>query len=109
MTLSNEKDAAKEEHGEGECRMGQYDRLTPEEQARITEIQDVLIERYVEQKRQSRAVVTLVLKTLSWRSKSFDAKKMRSWSGRLHHHRPRSDGARLLKRRFGSEQPPRLR
>ena len=30
--------------------MGQYDRLTPEEHARITEIQDVLIERYVEQK-----------------------------------------------------------
>ena len=30
--------------------MGQYDRLTPEEQARITDIQDVLIERYVEQK-----------------------------------------------------------
>jgi hypothetical protein len=30
--------------------MGQYDRLTPEERARITEIQDFLIERYVEQK-----------------------------------------------------------
>jgi hypothetical protein len=30
--------------------MGQYDRLTPEERARITEIQDLLIERYVEQK-----------------------------------------------------------
>ena len=30
--------------------MGQHDRLTPEERARITEIQDFLIERYVEQK-----------------------------------------------------------
>jgi len=50
LTLSNEKDAAKEENAEGGCTMGQYDRLTPEEQARITEIQDVLIERYVEQK-----------------------------------------------------------
>ena len=30
--------------------MEQYDGLTPEERARITEIQDVLIERYVEQK-----------------------------------------------------------
>ena len=30
--------------------MGQYNGLTPEERARITEIQDVLIERYVEQK-----------------------------------------------------------
>ena len=30
--------------------MGQYDGLTPEERARITEIQDILIERYVEQK-----------------------------------------------------------
>jgi hypothetical protein len=35
---------------EGECTMGQYDGLTPEERARITEIQDFLIERYVEQK-----------------------------------------------------------
>ena len=30
--------------------MGQYDGLTPEERARIIEIQDFLIERYVEQK-----------------------------------------------------------
>ena len=30
--------------------MGQYDGLTPEERARITEIQEFLIERYVEQK-----------------------------------------------------------
>jgi hypothetical protein len=30
--------------------MGRYDRLTPEERARVTEIQDLLIERYVEQK-----------------------------------------------------------
>lgn len=30
--------------------MGQYNGLTPEERARITEIQDFLIERYVEQK-----------------------------------------------------------
>ena len=30
--------------------MQQYDRLTPEERARITEIQDFLIDRYVEQK-----------------------------------------------------------
>ena len=30
--------------------MGQYDRLAPEERARITEIQDFLIDRYVEQK-----------------------------------------------------------
>jgi hypothetical protein len=30
--------------------MGQYDRLTPEERARITEIQDFLIDRYVEQR-----------------------------------------------------------
>ena len=30
--------------------MGQYDGLTPEERARITEIQDFLIDRYVEQK-----------------------------------------------------------
>jgi benzoyl-CoA reductase/2-hydroxyglutaryl-CoA dehydratase subunit BcrC/BadD/HgdB len=30
--------------------MEQYDGLTPEERARITEIQDFLIERYVEQK-----------------------------------------------------------
>jgi hypothetical protein len=29
--------------------MGQNDRLTPEERARITEIQDSLIDRYVEQ------------------------------------------------------------
>ena len=28
--------------------MGQYDTLTPEERARITEIQDLLIERYIE-------------------------------------------------------------
>ena len=34
----------------GECAIGQYDGLTPEERARITEIQDFLIERYVEQK-----------------------------------------------------------
>jgi hypothetical protein len=30
--------------------MGQYDGLMPEERARITEIQDFLLERYVEQK-----------------------------------------------------------
>ena len=30
--------------------MGQYDGLTPEERARITEIQDFPIDRYVEQK-----------------------------------------------------------
>jgi hypothetical protein len=30
--------------------MGQYDGLTPEERARITELQDFLIERYVEHK-----------------------------------------------------------
>jgi hypothetical protein len=30
--------------------MASSDRLTPEERARITEIQDLLIERYVEQK-----------------------------------------------------------
>ena len=30
--------------------MERHDRLTPEERARITEIQDLLIERYVEQK-----------------------------------------------------------
>ena len=30
--------------------MGQYDGLSPEERARITEIQDFLIGRYVEQK-----------------------------------------------------------
>ena len=30
--------------------MGPYDGLTPEERARITEIQDFLIDRYVEQK-----------------------------------------------------------
>ena len=30
--------------------MGQYEGLTPEERARITEIQDFLIDRYVEQK-----------------------------------------------------------
>jgi hypothetical protein len=30
--------------------MGRYDRLTPEERARVTEIQDLLIERYVERK-----------------------------------------------------------
>jgi hypothetical protein len=29
--------------------MGQYDRLMPEERARITEIQDSLIDKYVEQ------------------------------------------------------------
>jgi hypothetical protein len=28
--------------------MGRYDRLTPEECARITEVQDLLIDRYVE-------------------------------------------------------------
>jgi benzoyl-CoA reductase/2-hydroxyglutaryl-CoA dehydratase subunit BcrC/BadD/HgdB len=33
--------------------MGQYARLTPEERARITEIQDFLIDRYVEQKEAS--------------------------------------------------------
>jgi hypothetical protein len=36
--------------GKGEYTMGQYDGLTPEERARITEIQDFLIDRYVEQK-----------------------------------------------------------
>jgi hypothetical protein len=30
--------------------MGQYDGLTPEERARITEIQDLLIDRYVAQR-----------------------------------------------------------
>jgi hypothetical protein len=30
--------------------MGQYNQLTPEERARIAEIQDLLIDRYVEQK-----------------------------------------------------------
>ena len=30
--------------------MGRYDALTPEERASITEIQDLLIERYVEQR-----------------------------------------------------------
>ncbi len=30
--------------------MGRYDRLIPEERARVTEIQDLLIERYVERK-----------------------------------------------------------
>jgi hypothetical protein len=34
----------------GEYNMGEYNGLTPEEQARITEIQDSLIERYVELK-----------------------------------------------------------
>jgi DNA-directed RNA polymerase subunit E'/Rpb7 len=34
----------------GEWEMGHYDGLTPEERARITEIQDLLIERFVEQK-----------------------------------------------------------
>ena len=33
--------------------MGQYDGLTPEERARITEIQDFLIDRYVAQKEAS--------------------------------------------------------
>jgi hypothetical protein len=33
--------------------MGQYAGLTPEERARITEIQDFLIDRYVEQKEAS--------------------------------------------------------
>jgi hypothetical protein len=33
----------------GECAMEQNDRLTPEERARITEIQEFLIDRYVEQ------------------------------------------------------------
>jgi hypothetical protein len=32
----------------GEREMGQYEGLTPEERARITEIQDMLIARYVE-------------------------------------------------------------
>ncbi len=30
--------------------MGRYNQLTPEERARVTEIQDLLIDRYVEQK-----------------------------------------------------------
>ena len=34
---------------EGEYAMGRDDRLTPEERARIAEIQDLLIDRYVEQ------------------------------------------------------------
>jgi hypothetical protein len=34
----------------GGCAMEQYNRLTPEERARITEIQDSLIDLYVEQK-----------------------------------------------------------
>jgi hypothetical protein len=34
----------------GGCAMGRYNRLTPEERARITEIQDSLIDLYVEQK-----------------------------------------------------------
>ena len=33
--------------------MAQYDGLTPEERARITELQDLLIDRYVEQKEAS--------------------------------------------------------
>jgi len=33
--------------------MGHYDRLAPEEQARITEIQDLLIERYIERKEET--------------------------------------------------------
>jgi hypothetical protein len=38
------------QQGQGEWEMGQYDGLTPEERARITEIQDFLIDRYVEQR-----------------------------------------------------------
>jgi hypothetical protein len=34
----------------GEWEMGHYDGLTPEERARITEIQDSLIDRFVEQR-----------------------------------------------------------
>lgn len=36
--------------GEEECVMEKSHLLTPEERARITEIQDLLIDRYVEQK-----------------------------------------------------------
>ena len=38
------------EDAQGELAMTQYNGLMPEERARITEIQDLLIERYVEQK-----------------------------------------------------------
>jgi hypothetical protein len=38
----------REENAQGEWTMGPYDGLTPEERARITEIQDCLIDRYVE-------------------------------------------------------------
>jgi hypothetical protein len=34
----------------GEIAMGRYHQLNPEERGRMTEIQDLLIERYVEQK-----------------------------------------------------------
>jgi hypothetical protein len=38
------------EDAQGELAMTQYNGLMPEERARITEIQDLLIERYVEQR-----------------------------------------------------------
>lgn len=47
--------------------MGQYEGLTPEERARITEIQDLLIDRYVEQREAFRKGIKAVQKRLGWK------------------------------------------
>jgi hypothetical protein len=60
--------------------MGQNDRLTPE--ARITEIQEFLIDRYVEQNEALEKAITSVRKRLVWEIKELqpEKEKIKEWA-----------------------------
>src|SRR5437899_12104822 len=63
--------------------MKQHKGLTPEERARIAEIQDMLINRYVEQRRHSIRERQGARSILNMKLKSSGVKRRRSRSGRL--------------------------
>ena len=62
--------------------MRQYDGLTPEERARITEIQDFLIDRYVEQKEALERGDALRAKEIARESKELQHEKeeIKEWA-----------------------------
>jgi hypothetical protein len=62
--------------------MGQYDGWTPEERARITEIQDLLIDRYVEQREAFAKGDSARVKELEFQIKELQLEKeeIREWA-----------------------------
>ena len=67
--------------------MTKYDRLTPEERARITEIQDLLIERYVGQKEALDKGDHLGAKKIELEIKELHREKeeIQEWASTLYH------------------------